>query len=302
MATDAIEKLIDLSTKDQSHLVETINKGMAYQAHGWLDETSVQSLLKEVDALNASGSFAPSGLSNSAKAKSAGQGFGKQDRAVCPVDWWASSLHNDPAGDTEDTGGLDHVATIVGPRLQALRTGLSQLLTRPTLADASLAHECYYSRSSPGAFLRRHLDERHEELKGSKGWLLSSRRSISWLVYLTDKEWSPQVNGGALRTYPQMQVPSVATGCHQDNLQIGWLHTAADAHPVFLDASVPSHSGASSALYTVVPQVCRILLLSYPIRIAPSSHLYMLQNIFLALHFSCHRLISFSPSSSSYAS
>ena len=34
------------------------------------------------------------------------------------------------------------------------------------MADITLAHESYFSRSLPGSKLNRHLDERHEETKG----------------------------------------------------------------------------------------------------------------------------------------
>ena len=37
---------------------------------------------------------------------------------------------------------------------------------RPSMADITLAHESYFSRSLPGSKLNRHLDERHEETKG----------------------------------------------------------------------------------------------------------------------------------------
>ena len=37
------------------------------------------------------------------------------------------------------------------------------------MKDPTLAHECYYSQSKPGAFLPRHMHERHEELKGPRG-------------------------------------------------------------------------------------------------------------------------------------
>lgn len=123
------------------------------------------------------------------------------------------------------------------------------------MMDSSLAHECYYSQSRVGASLARHLDERHEETKGPRGWMLPSRRSISWLLYLSDDvDWDVTVQGGALRSFPQKDFVDHATfgglacGCHNGNLQVGWLHssqhkkgeeTTRKTTPVFLDSWFP---------------------------------------------------------------
>ena len=48
------------------------------------------------------------------------------------------------------------------------------LFVRPTMADISLGHESYFSRSLPGSKLARHLDERHEETKGDNISLISN--------------------------------------------------------------------------------------------------------------------------------
>lgn len=90
--------------------------------------------------------------------------------------------------------------------------------------DASLEHECHYSRSTPGAFLPRHINERHKELKGPKRWMIPSRRSISRLIYLSDDD----LVGGELRTFPQKDFLSgkhgkLESGYHSGNLQIGWV-------------------------------------------------------------------------------
>jgi hypothetical protein len=117
------------------------------------------------------------------------------------------------------------------------------------------------------------MDERHEEFKGPRGWLLPSRRSLSWLIYLSEGEevevgnetkcdnsnapWDAHLNGGMLRTFPQRCFrPSsdigwentADIGSHNGNLQVGWLlATPIDnsnegdlrgnlfTHPVFLD-------------------------------------------------------------------
>ena len=95
------------------------------------------------------------------------------------------------------------------------------------------------------------MDERHEETKGSRGWLLPSRRSISWLIYLSDEDWDMNINGGALRAFPQQGLNNVlissstenshkSTGSHDGNLQVGWLSSPSsssnEVSPVFLDS------------------------------------------------------------------
>eukprot|EP00957_Ditylum_brightwellii_P103764 7904813-Ditylum_brightwellii.AAC.1 len=104
--------------------------------------------------------------------------------------------------------------------------------TRPTLSNSQLDHECYYSTSTVNASLTRHLDEFHEEFKGSRGWLLPSRRSLSWLVYLSDDHWNED-DGGELRYYYQDGFVDYAVdggvwevGSHDGNLQVAWLSSS----------------------------------------------------------------------------
>lgn len=109
-------------------------------------------------------------------------------------------------------------------RIDQLRKELSKLLDRPTLKIDNLPHESYFSISPPGTFLKRHMDERHEELKPCK-WKVNTRRSISWLLYLSDKEWNTTTNGGQFRYYPQSSSMHPSrfgkSGCHRGNLQVG---------------------------------------------------------------------------------
>ena len=125
-----------------------------------------------------------------------------------------------------------------------LRNDLSLQLNRPTLAtDApnNKKHEMTYNWYQPGASLGRHLDEHHEETKGNKGWLLPTRRSVTWLVYLNDA-WQPE-EGGSLQTFPRQPLAQFPVGAHEGNLQVGWMD---QVHPVFLDAWRPS---GGTALY-----------------------------------------------------
>mmetsp|Transcript_20193 Transcript_20193/g.36471 ORF Transcript_20193/g.36471 Transcript_20193/m.36471 type:complete len:264 (-) Transcript_20193:124-915(-) len=115
------------------------------------------------------------------------------------------------------------------------------------MKDPTLNHECYYSLSKVGSFLPRHMDERHEEMKGAQGWLLPSRRSLSWLIYLSEpSNWDIERNGGALRTFPPKR--STCSSTHEENLQIGWIHSEdGSSRGVYLDSFFlpPPPAGAS---------------------------------------------------------
>jgi Rps23 Pro-64 3,4-dihydroxylase Tpa1-like proline 4-hydroxylase len=104
--------------------------------------------------------------------------------------------------------------------------------------------EISYTRFGPGAFLRRHVDEHHEELKGRAGWSQPTRRSISWLIYLNDADWNVRGrnDGGQLRCFQRaMDQPpfSHTVGARPNgDLQIAWLLASMwdpVERPVFLD-------------------------------------------------------------------
>ena len=74
-------------------------------------------------------------------------------------------------------------------RLVAARLGRADLQRTPPAR-----HEFSYTRFAPGASLARHVDEHHEETKGTEGWRAPTRRSVTWLVYLNERD----VAGGRL--------------------------------------------------------------------------------------------------------
>ena len=207
-----------------SLLQETIHAGRVFQQFDFLSEAQVQALLQDIKEC----SFEPSGLSNLANKQ---QQFGQEDRLLCPTPWWQASLET-----------TDPLIQETSHQLQDLRLLLADVLNRPTLQDLTLEHECYYSISRKGSFLPRHLDERHEELKGAKGWLKPSRRSLSWLVYLSDSNWSLQEHGGALRSFPQQTTLPTSRSTHEGNLQVGWLVNDS-AQPVYMDSWLPTIDG-----------------------------------------------------------
>ena len=113
-----------------------------------------------------------------------------------------------------------------------------------------------YTRFGPGAYLQRHIDEHHEELKGPAGWSTPTRRSLSWLIYFNE-QWNVDRSGGALRCYERaVQPPSHRVGARgTGDLQIGWLRATMDdpvERPVFLNAQYwgdSSTGGANCALF-----------------------------------------------------
>ena len=133
------------------------------------------------------GEFRPDGLTNTAISKEQ-QGFTvKYDRQTFRggADW--ESDVGDFSARTEFKNGMTK-----------LREQLALELDRPSLqTDGRRRHEMTYNWYESGAKLGRHLDEHHEETKGVKGWLLGTRRSVTWLVYL-NSGWEEK-DGGALR-------------------------------------------------------------------------------------------------------
>lgn len=276
---------------DIAKLRRDIAAGRVHQLLDFLSEGEVSALLEQAGKLREGGAFAASGLSNTNRGKD--QNFGEADRTVCPLPWWKDSIigNHEAAGDVNggqsmegDEGGSESAAAqsriVVSQKLQDLRALLSKELNRPTMANSdaeTMAHECYFSRSTEGSTLARHMDERHEETKGSRGWLLPSRRSVSWLIYLSEPDWDLARNGGALRSFPQRAVKTnlaeVEVGSHSGNLQVGWLvvekEGLSESIPVFLDSwhKVVTESGETEPhciLYVVSDQTNELEYITQP--------------------------------------
>ena len=268
---------------DIPRLKSDIAAGRVHQHFNFLTEEEVAALLEQADILREGGAFAASGLSNTNKGND--QNFGQEDRTVSPLPWWKDSIannHEAAAGEANTGEQSESAAQLrigVSRKLQDLRVLLSEELNRPTMADSdteTMAHECYFSRSTEGSTLARHMDERHEETKGSRGWLLPSRRSISWLIYLSDPDWDLERNGGALRSFPQAKVNAkpgvVEVGSHDGNLQVGWLlgkDGSSDSLPIYLDSwyKVVAESGEVEPhciLYTVSLETQEVEYITQP--------------------------------------
>ena len=227
-----------------------IARGQLLVVDNWLPSPLVEKLRTDATSLRANGAFVASGLSNTAKGGKTAQGFGLSDRAVCAI--------------KPGLGGDQQARAEFAARLDTVRKSLSSELSRPGLVCA----EQYYSISTAGASLARHMDEKHEEFKGARAWSSSYRRSVSWLAYLSEPGWDTAEgggSGGALRAYVRDGVcpTSVPCGAHEGNLQVGWREREGGSglvEPVFLDAWVKApapYGGWTSlaALYRVTAGV-----------------------------------------------
>ena len=229
--------LVQLVTASASATVlplDALARGQIIAVKDWLPRDVTDRLRADAQALREAGAFKSSGLSNTAKGDKTKQGFGRSDRSVVPI--------------TPDLGGDRDVRSDFAKRLAGVQEAICRD-GRPGLVCA----EQYYSVSNEGAALARHMDERHEELKGARGWSTSYRRSVSWLVYLCEEGWDAPGGpgaGGHLRAFVRDGVcppgDGVRCGTHEGNLQVGWLRPAdgsaapaTSAEPVYLDAWVP---------------------------------------------------------------
>ena len=143
---------------------EVVARGAVYEARSWISADLTSRLRADGASLLADGAFRSSGLSNTARGE---QGFGENDRSVLAI--------------TPELGGDVSARAELQLLIDQLRLELSTELQRPGLVCA----EQYYSVSGAGASLPLHMDERHEEAKGARGWAGTYRRSLSWLVYLS---------------------------------------------------------------------------------------------------------------------
>ena len=269
-----------LNQIDKDALLHCLHRGLPYVQENFIDESEVVKLRNYMASLENEGLFKTVGLANRQRDTS-GQTFGSSDRKVAALD----SIYKM----NEQVDSLRDISF----KVNEMRNALSMLLKRPTLTSTQANHECYFSIYQPGAFLKRHLDEHHEALKGRTGYTSPSRRSISWLIYLSDEN----TQGGELRVFPQKEFiasssynldigignkgyGSAGASNHASNndnlndnknnnygdLQIGWLkkkdpiNKSVILEPVYLDAwrnSLQKHSDEPSlALYILGGRSC----------------------------------------------
>jgi Rps23 Pro-64 3,4-dihydroxylase Tpa1-like proline 4-hydroxylase len=237
-------------------VVETINRGDIAQVENFLSQSEVSKLRADAQLLFRDGHFITDSLANYGKnagAKDKAQFDIRRDRSVCPA-YIPSKAQLGPFVN-EQLGNSDTRRRLT-ETIASVRQDLSKGLDRPGMAalpDGMYNHELSYTRFGAGAFLKRHVDEHHEELKGVRGWSTATRRSLSWLIYLNESDWDAQKDGGCLRTYPRIARNVDKVGAHNGDLQIGWLSpTAQDPmeRPVFLDGRRQGEPG-NCALYYI---------------------------------------------------
>lgn len=218
-------------------VVDAVRYGGVGVVPNWLPPSVVAAMRRDARTLFAEGRFAPDGLTNTSRRR---QSFREEaDRQTFRGAAW-----DDPVAGHEPA-----VRRAFSERLDALRRELSARCgDRPSLASvAPETHETTYNWYANGASLGRHVDERHEETKGARGWTSPTRRSVTWLVYLNDEDWDASRDGGALRCFPRSADTNDPVGAHKGDLQIGWLRRA--NRPVFLDAL--SADGGTASLYVL---------------------------------------------------
>ena len=248
---------------DEEELMRVVNSGRVFVHDDFLSPNEFAELQNDILRAEARGIFSVSGLSNFAASQ---QMFDKtKDRAVAPV-----------LGGGYTSEPLMKVAKNLG----RIRRSLAVRMNRPSMSQ-ELNHEIYYSISPSGAGLQLHLDERHEELKGRKAYLGSSRRSLSWLLYLSDRDWDSAKDGGQLRTFPVHSAYGIG-GSHRGNLQVAWLKSNDQLYPVFLDAW--REPGPTCALYTVnEEEESRLITREFDLQILAQSRSSIAEAFFDAL-------------------
>ena len=198
---------------------DRIRTGRVHVERDFIDATLAQRLRADATLLQERGLFRLDGLSRLGEAKER-QGFNRGDRQTYAGGWEASE-------------GDSAARRLLAGKLAALRREAALALRRPSMGRAgAVADERSYNWYEPGASLRRHGDEFHEETKGPRGWLLPTRRSLTWLLYL-NKEWRAD-EGGALRAYERARPCDHAVGATDDgDVQVGWVGEDREV-PVFL--------------------------------------------------------------------
>lgn len=188
----------------------------------WLSGTTLDELRADIRQLLEDGAFHESGLTQKLGPDSPSTENDRRERLVCEM--------------RPDLGGNLAAREAIDARLEKLRCDLEASTGRKLSLE-----EQYYSFSPAGAALARHMDERHEETKGEDAWSAESRRSISWLLYLSDDGWveaEPRIEsssegasggcGGQLRAYCRSDAVA-PVGAHEGNLQVGWLRCCTGA-------------------------------------------------------------------------
>ncbi|KAJ1460157.1 hypothetical protein M885DRAFT_509914 [Pelagophyceae sp. CCMP2097] len=208
------------------HVFQTIAAGRVAVVDDFLSTSQVAALRDDASSLFSAGSY-------SAPTRDVGLDSGRS--VLREADW------------SDFSRGDGRAREAFSSILAATRADLASGLFRPDLVlDQPHRHEVSYTRFGPGASLKRHIDEHHEETKGVQGWRANSRRSVSWLVYL-NPQWDASKQGGEIRVFERRGTAAGGVGATPGgDLQVGWLRrTPADPfeRAVFLDSRRPGGGG-----------------------------------------------------------
>ena len=138
--------------------IQKISSGGVAIIPNWLPPNLLTKMREEARELFNNGQFQPDGLTNTARKRDE-QGFTvKADRQT----FRGGAGWDSPVGNTAIRAEFANL-------MKQLRIQLSDKLDRPTLAiDGEYKHAITYNWYEVGAKLGRHLDEHHEETKGTK--------------------------------------------------------------------------------------------------------------------------------------
>ena len=215
-----------------SSVYEVIKEGRVAVIRDFLSPDEVSILRKDAQTLWKSNYFSTDAL---ASYGTSGKFDPSKDRAVLRLNRWKDTS----IGDWKSR-------KVLGQKMALIRSELSINLNRARLDNGHAVKdygegstEISYTRFGPGAFLKRHIDEHHEELKGIDGWKKPTRRSVTWLIYLNEDDWDVKQHGGELRVFERRTRTAAEVGSRSNgDLQIGWLRPSSTdpiERPVFLD-------------------------------------------------------------------
>jgi Rps23 Pro-64 3,4-dihydroxylase Tpa1-like proline 4-hydroxylase len=229
-----------------SSVYRTIEEGKIAVVPNFLNEADILPLRQDAQQLWLDNRYSTDALAGYG---SKGSFDPTKDRAVLKLTQWKRS----------DYGNFELRSNKFANLMSSVRQELATNLNRPQLAAANSAAvnkygigstEISYTRFGPGAFLKRHVDEHHEELKGRDGWSQPTRRSISWLIYLNEPDWNASSDGGRLRCFERKRRPMGQIGATTNgDLQIGWMTESLGEIPVYLDAK--NHDHGECAMYLI---------------------------------------------------
>jgi Rps23 Pro-64 3,4-dihydroxylase Tpa1-like proline 4-hydroxylase len=229
-----------------SSVYRTIEEGKIAVVSNFLNEADILPLRQDAQQLWLDNRFSTDALAGYG---SKGAFDPTKDRAVLKLTQWKRS----------DYGNFELRSNKFANLMSSVRQELATNLNRPQLVAANSAAvnkygigstEISYTRFGPGAFLKRHVDEHHEELKGRDGWSQPTRRSISWLIYLNEPDWNASRDGGRLRCFERKRRPMGQIGATTNgDLQIGWMTESGGELPVYLDAK--NHDHGECAMYLI---------------------------------------------------